>query len=407
MDRFQGVLGIAVIFGLVFLASKFRTRINWRILGAGFALQIVTALLVLKWEPGFQALQAVSGGVSTLIKYADEGTKFVFGGLVGNKDIGFIFALGVLPVIIFIGALIGLLYYLRIIQWFIEIVGTAMKWVVGTSKIESVWATTVVFLGMSEAPLVIAPYLKKLTKSALFTCMVGGFASVAGSTLVGYSLLGAPLPFLIAASVMNAPASLVIAKGLFPETEESDLDGSVRDVKDTESANVIDALARGALSGGHLAVIVGCLLIAFIAVIAMANGMISGIAGWFGHPEITFDKIFGWIFAPVAWLIGVPWNEAPTVGNLIGQKTVLNEFVAYSNLGPMVTGNQLSPKSVLISTFALAGFANFGSIAIMIGSLGSLVPERRGEIAKNGLFALLGGTLANLLNAAIAGVVGS
>lgn len=405
MDRFQGVLGIVAILGLVVALSRFRTRINWRILGAGFALQVVTALLVLKWEPGFKALEALSAGVSTLIGYADEGTKFVFGALLDQDKIGFVFALSVLPVIIFIGALIGLLYYLRVIQWFIEIVGTAMKWVVGVSKIESVWATTVIFLGMSEAPLVIAPYLKKLTKSALFTCMVGGFASVAGSTLVGYSLLGAPLPYLIAASVMNAPASLVIAKGLWPETEESDLDGSVRDVKDTESANVIDALARGALSGGHLAVIVGCLLIAFIATIALANGLVSGVAGWFGHPEITFDKIFGWIFAPVAWLIGVPWNEAPTVGNLIGQKTVLNEFVAYSTLGPMVTSNELSPKSVVISTFALAGFANFGSIAIMIGSLGSLVPERRGEIARNGLFALLGGTLANLLNASIAGVV--
>ncbi|HOQ54461.1 MAG TPA: NupC/NupG family nucleoside CNT transporter [Micropruina sp.] len=405
MDRFQGVLGIVAILGLVVALSRFRTRINWRILGAGFALQVVTALLVLKWEPGFKALEALSAGVSTLIGYADEGTKFVFGALLDQDKIGFVFALSVLPVIIFIGALIGLLYYLRVIQWFIEIVGTAMKWVVGVSKIESVWATTVIFLGMSEAPLVIAPYLKKLTKSALFTCMVGGFASVAGSTLVGYSLLGAPLPYLIAASVMNAPASLVIAKGLWPETEESDLDGSVRDVKDTESANVIDALARGALSGGHLAVIVGCLLIAFIATIALANGLVSGVAGWFGHPEITFDKIFGWIFAPVAWLIGVPWNEAPTVGNLIGQKTVLNEFVAYSTLGPMVTANTLSSKSVVISTFALAGFANFGSIAIMIGSLGSLVPERRGEIARNGLFALLGGTLANLLNASIAGVV--
>ncbi len=370
MDQFQGVLGIAVIFGLVFAVSKYRTRINWRILGAGFALQVITAFLILKWEPGFQALQALSGGVSWLVGFANEGTTFVFGGLYNNDQIGFVFALGVLPVIIFIGALIGLLYYLRVIQWFIEIVGTAMKWLVGVSKIESVWATTVIFLGMSEAPLVIQPYL-------------------------------------IAASVMNAPSSLVIAKGLWPETEESDLDGSVRDVKDEESANVIDALARGALSGGHLAVIVGCLLIAFISMIGLANGIASGIGGWFGHPEITFDKIFGWIFAPVAWLIGVQWSEAATVGNLIGQKTVLNEFVAYSNLGPMITGNQLSPKSSLIASFALAGFANFGSIAIMIGSLGALVPERRSEVAKNGLFALLGGTLANLLNASIAGVVGS
>jgi len=404
MDRFQGVLGIVAIFGLVFLVSRYRTRISWRILGAGFALQVLTAFLLLTWPPGMEALKALSDGVSVLIGYAEEGTEFVFGGLVSD-EIGFVFALSVLPVIIFLGALIGLLYYLRVIQWFIEIVGTALKWVIGVSKIEAVWATTVIFLGMSEAPLVIAPYLKKLTRSAMFTCMVGGFASVAGSTLVGYSLLGAPLPYLLAASVMNAPSSLVIAKGMWPETEESDLDASVRDVRDTESANVIDALARGALSGGRLAAIVGCLLIAFISVIAMLNGMVSTIGGWFGYPQLTFDLIFGWIFAPVAWLIGVPWSEAATVGNLLGQKTVLNEFVAYSNFGPMVTSGELSDKTVLITSVALAGFANFGSIAIMIGSLGSLVPERRGEIAKNGLFALLGGSMANLLNASIAGVV--
>lgn len=404
MDRFQGILGILTILAIVVLLSRHRSRINWRILGAGFGLQVVTAAVVLLWPPGAAALSALADGVSILVGYAAEGSKFVFGGLLSD-NIGFVFALQVLPVIIFLGALIGLLYYLRIIQWFIEIVGTAVKWIIGTSKIESVWATTVVFLGMSEAPLVIAPYLKKLTHSALFACMVGGFASVAGSTLVGYSLLGAPLPYLLAASVMNAPSSLIIAKGLLPETEKTDLDGSVLSVRDTESANVIDALSRGALSGGHLAVIVGCLLIAFVSVIAMLNGAVSGIGGWFGHPEITFDTIFGLIFAPIAWLIGIPWSEAPIVGNLLGQKTVLNEFVAYSNFGPMVDAGTLSAKSVLVTSVALAGFSNFGSIAIMIGSLGSLVPERRHEIAKLGLFALLGGTLANLLNASIVGVV--
>ncbi len=387
--------------------SKYRTRINWRIIGAGFALQVITAFLILKWEPGFQALQALSGGVSWLVGFANEGTTFVFGGLFNNDQIGFVFALGGAAGDHLHRRLIGLLYYLRVMQWFIEIVGTALKWVLGASKIESVWAATVVVLGMSEAPLVIQPYLKRLTKSELFVCMVGGLASVAGTVLVGYSLLGAPLPYLIAASVMNAPSSLVIAKGLWPETEESDLDGSVRDVKDEESANVIDALARGALSGGHLAVIVGCLLIAFISMIGLANGIASGIGGWFGHPEITFDKIFGWIFAPVAWLIGVQWSEAATVGNLIGQKTVLNEFVAFSNFGPMVAAGTLDPKTTLITTFALCGFANFGSIAILVGSLGALVPERRSEVAKYGLLALLAATMTNLLNAAIVGVVGS
>ena len=359
------------------------------------------------WEPGAAALEAFAQGVTKIIDFTKAGTAFVFGPLADVEKNGFVFAIQVLPVIVFFGTLVGLLYYLRVLQWLVEIVGTGLKWVLGTSKIESVWAATVVVLGMSEAPLVIQPYLKRLTKSELFVCMVGGLASVAGTVLVGYSLLGAPMNYLLAAAVMNAPGSLLIAKGLWPETEESDLDASVRDVRDTESVNVIDALARGALTGGHLAVIVGCLLIAFIAVIVMANGALSGVAGWFGAPWLTFDVLFGWIFAPVAWLIGVPWQDAALTGNFIGQKTVLNEFVAFSNFGPMVQAGNLNPKTELVTTFALCGFANFGSIAILVGSLGALVPERRGEVAKYGLLALLGGVMTNLLNAAIVGVVGS
>ncbi|MFT3875511.1 MAG: NupC/NupG family nucleoside CNT transporter [Propioniciclava sp.] len=407
MERFQGVLGVILILGLMVAISKHRSRINWRIIGAALALQAVMGFLVIKWEPGAQALKQLAEGIAYVIHFADEGTKFVFGPLMDDAQFPFIFALRVLPVIIFFGTLIGLLYYLRVLQWIIEIVGTALKWVLGTSKIESVWASTVVLLGMSEAPLVIQPYLSRLTKSQLFVCMTGGLASVAGTVLVGYSLLGAPLPYLLAAAVMNAPGSLLIAKGIWPETEESDLDASVRDVRDTESTNVIDALARGALTGGHLAVIVGCLLIAFISIIALANAALGGIGGWFGMPELSFDMVFGWIFAPVAWLIGVPWNEAALAGNFIGQKTVLNEFVAFSNFGPMVADGSLTPKTTLVTTFALSGFANFASIAILVGSLGSLVPERRGEVSKYGLLALLAATMTNLLNAAVVGVVGS
>lgn len=406
MERFQGVLGIIAILGLMVLISKYRRKINWRIIGSALALQALMGFLVIKWEPGARALEGLANGITHVIHFADEGTKFVFGSLWPESP-GFVFALQVLPVIIFFGTLVGLLYYLRVLQWIIEIVGTALKWVIGTSKIESVWASTVVLLGMSEAPLVIQPYLSRLTKSQLFVCMVGGLASVAGTVLVGYALLGAPLPYLLAAAVMNAPGSLLIAKGIWPETEESDLDASVRDVRDTESVNVIDALARGALTGGKLAVIVGCLLIAFIAVIALANAALGGVGGWFGAPDLSFDKVFGWIFAPVAWLIGVPWHEAQIAGNLIGQKTVLNEFVAFSNFGPMVEAGSIDPKTTLVTTFALSGFANFGSIAILVGSLGALVPERRHEVAKYGLLALLAATMVNLLNAAVVGVVGS
>ena len=249
----------------------------------------------------------------------------------------------------------------------------------------------------------IQSYLNRLTRSELFAVMTGGFASVAGSTLVGYALLGAPLPYLLAATVMNAPASLYMAKMMFPETEESTSNEGVRDVRDTESENVIDATARGALNGGRIAVIVGCLLIAFIALIAMANGLLSGIGEWFGYDGLTFEKVLGWVFAPVAWLIGVPWDEAAEAGTYIGKKTVLNEFVAYADFGPDI--KNLSDQTVVVTTFALAGFANFASIAIQIGSIGGLAPERRGDVASLGLKALLAGSMVNLANAAIAGMV--
>ena len=403
MSRFQGVLGLLVIYGLVYLISRHRSRINWRTLGLGLVLQVAFAFAVLKLSPGRIALDWLARQVAKLIGFTDQGTSFVFGRL--HEGNGMVFALNVLPVIIFLGALIGLLYYLRAIQWFVEIVGGTISWVLHTSKVESVWAATVIFLGQSEAPLLIAPYLPKLTKSELFAVMTGGFASVAGSTLVGYSLLGAPLPYLLAASVMNAPASLIMAKAIYPETEQSDIQVSVRGVRDEESANAIDAVARGALSGGRLAVIVGCLLIAFIALIALANGLLGGVGSWFGIHALTFQTLLGWVFAPVAWLIGISWTDAVHAGSFLGQKLVLNEFVAFSSLGPQIP--RLQPKTVLVSTFALAGFANFSSIAIQIGVFGGLAPERRGQVAKFGLLALLAGSLANLTNAAIVGIVAS
>ncbi|MEV6583911.1 NupC/NupG family nucleoside CNT transporter [Streptomyces sp. NPDC051582] len=402
MTRLQGLLGLIVIYGLCFAISRHRRRINWRTLGIGFCLQVGFALLVLKWGPGREALRAFADMIAKLIGYTTAGTEFLFGSLAKGSNVPF--ALGVLPVIIFLGALVGLLYYLRVIQWVVQIVGGAISWLLRTSRVESIWATTVIFLGQSEAPLVIAPYLRRLTHSELFTCMTGGFASVAGSTLVGYSLLGAPLPYLLAASVMNAPAMLVIAKAIYPETEEVEQQGDIRGVRDTESANAIDSLARGALNGGRLAVIVGCLLIAFVALIALANGILGVAGSWIGVDDLTFQRVLGWVFAPVAWLIGVSWDEATTVGSYLGQKLVINEFVAYASFGPEIP--TLDDKTVLITTFALAGFANFSSIAIQLGSFGALAPERRPDVARLGLLALLAGTLANLSNAAIVGIVG-
>lgn len=406
MDRFQGLLGVVVIIGLAIALSRHRRHIKWRTLAVGLTLQVAFALLVLKWSWGFEALKWVAGLVSTIIGYTDAGTEFVFGSLTAEAA-GFIFAVKVLPVIIFLGAVIGALYYLRVIQFVVDVIGSVLQKLLGTSKLEGVWASTVIFLGQSEAPLLVAPYLRTMTTSQLFTCMTGGFAAVAGSTLVGYALLGAPLPYLLAAAVMNAPGSLLIAKAMWPETEEVTNDADVRDVKDTESTNIIDAIGRGAMSGGHIAVIVGCLLIAFVALIAMVSAILGTVGGWIGQPNWSLEGLFGLIFAPVAWLIGTPWDEAMTIGNFIGQKTVLNEFVAYTNFGPLVEQGGLSPKAVLVGTFALAGFANFASIAIQIGAIGSLAPERRGEVARLGMFALLAGTMTNLLNAAIVGVVAS
>ncbi|GAA4786152.1 NupC/NupG family nucleoside CNT transporter [Corynebacterium canis] len=402
MDRLQGLLGIAVIFGVLILFSRHRRQIRWRTLGVGLVLQIAFALIVLKWDYGFLALKKIAEGLEKLTEFTNQGTSFVFGGLFG-EDNGFVFALNVLPVIIFLGAIIGALYYLRVIQIFVDLLGGALKKILGTSKVESVWASTVIFLGQSEAPLVIAPYLPKLTRSELFTCMTGGFASVAGSTLIGYSLLGAPLEYLLAASLMNAPGSLIVAKAFWPETEESNLDASVRDVRDTESKNIIDAIGSGAMSGGRIAIAVGCLLIAFIAFIAMISAILGGIGGLFGQDNWSLEGLFGLIFAPAAWLIGVPWQDAQLVGNFIGEKTIINEFVGFTSFGPHIP--DMDPKSVMITTFALAGFANISSMAIQIGSIGGLVPERRGEVAKLAPLALMTGFATNMLNAAIVGVV--
>lgn len=416
MADLRGILGLALLLLVAVAVSKHRRGISWRTVGVALALQVGFAALVLRWGPGKDALAWVSDRVATLIGYADEGTAFVFGPLleVGDED-STIFALQVLPVIIFLGALIGLLYYLRVVQWATWLLGGALSRLLGISKVESMYGATVIFLGQSEAPLMISPYLRSLRRGQLFTIMTAGFAAAAGSTLVGYSLLGAPLEYLLAATVMNAPASLLMAKVMWPDStpEDDELDGAtpveaedeadVRSVRDEESSNVIDAIGRGALAGGRIAVTVGGLLIAFIALIALADGVLGAAGSWVGVDGLTFERLLGWALAPLAWLLGVPWSEAVQAGSWIGEKTVLNEFVAFASFGPEVDG--LSPVTVAVVTFALAGFANFSSIAIQIGTLGSLLPERRGVVAQLGLRALLAGALANLANAAIAGVV--
>ena len=402
MNILWGILGIFVVLLIAFALSSNRKSINWRTIAGGLAIQLIFAFIVLKWEFGRKILLELSAGVQKLISYASEGISFLFGPL-ADPDFtgGMVFALSVLTIIIFFSALISVLYYLQIMQLIIKILGGGLSRMLGTSQAESVNAAANIFVGQTEAPLVIRPFLGKMTKSELFAVMTGGLASVSGSVLVGYSLLGVPLEYLIAASFMAAPAGLVMAKLMLPETEEVDQSNFKLD-KDTESVNVIDAAARGAGDGLKLAVNVGAMLLAFIALIALINGILGGIGSIFGYGGLTLEGVLGYVFSPLAFVIGVPWSDAVEAGSFIGQKLVLNEFVAYSNFGPVIP--ELSEKSVMIISFALCGFANLSSMAILIGGLGSMAPSRRPIIAKLAIRAVIAGTLASLVNAAIAGM---
>ncbi|HWK24353.1 MAG TPA: NupC/NupG family nucleoside CNT transporter [Ureibacillus sp.] len=402
MNILWGIIGIFVVLAIAFILSMNRKAINWRTIIGGLAIQLIFAFVVLKWEFGRKVLLEVSNAVQKLISYANEGISFLFGPLADSDFTGgTVFALSVLTIIIFFSSLISVLYYLGIMQLVIKILGGGLSKLLGTSKAESVNAAANIFVGQTEAPLVIRPFLGKMTKSELFAVMTGGLASVSGSVLVGYSLLGVPLEYLIAASFMAAPAGLVLAKVMLPEVEKVDETNFKLD-KDSESVNVIDAAARGAGDGLKLAVNVGAMLLAFIALIALINGILGGIGSIFGYGNITLEGILGYIFSPLAFAIGVPWLEAVEAGSFIGQKLVLNEFVAYSNFAPIIS--ELSEKTVLIISFALCGFANLSSMAILIGGLGSMAPSRRPIVAKLAFRAVIAGTLASLVNAAIAGM---
>lgn len=408
MNILWGFFGILVIFAIAFLFSTNRKAISWRPILGGLAIQLVFAFIVLKWEAGKAGLQRLTLAVTEITNYANEGVQFLFGGLyVKESGISFVFAFQVLTVIIFFSSLISVLYYLRIMQAIIKVIGGALSWMLGTSKAESMSAAANIFVGQTEAPLVVRPYIATMTRSELFAVMTGGLASVAGSVLIGYSLLGVPLEYLLAASFMAAPAGLVMAKLFVPETEEAkSAPGSRLEFKmddDTESVNVIDAAARGASVGLTLALNVGAMLLAFIALIALVNGILGAIGGLFNYPGLSLQQILGFIFAPLAFAVGVPWEEAIKAGSFIGQKLVLNEFVAYSDFAPQI--QDLSPKTVAIVSFALCGFANLSSMAILLGGLGGLAPDRRQDIARMGLRSVAAGMLASLLSAAIAGML--
>ncbi|MGR4066392.1 NupC/NupG family nucleoside CNT transporter [Halomonas sp. LR3S48] len=414
MTAIMSLVGMATLIAIALVFSTNRRDIRLRTVGGAFAIQAGIGAFVLYVPFGQAVLQTISAGVSQVVLYANDGIDFLFGGLADTGNVGFVFAIKVLPVIIFFSSLIAVLYYIGIMQWVIRILGGALQKALGTSRTESLSATANIFVGQTEAPLVVRPFIARMTPSQLFAVMCGGLASVAGSVLAGYAALGIPMEYLVAASFMAAPGGLLFAKLIMPETQEP--------VDDTEEANqvieeedkpvnILDAAATGATSGLRLAANVGAMLLAFIGLIALINGMLGGVGGWVGVEELSLELILGWLFAPLAFVLGVPWAEATLAGSFIGQKLVVNEFVAYINLAPYIdgdslvanTGQVMSGHTVAILSFALCGFANLSSIAILLGGLGSIAPSRRHDIARFGVKAVLAGTLSNLMSAAIAG----
>ncbi|KJY88800.1 MULTISPECIES: NupC/NupG family nucleoside CNT transporter [Vibrio] len=415
MSLFMSLVGMAVLLGIALLLSDNRKAINLRTVGGAFAIQFIIGGFVLYVPWGRDLLAGFSAGVQSVIDYGKDGTGFLFGSLVNFSvdGIGFIFAFQVLPTLIFFSALISVLYYVGIMQWVIKILGGGLQAALGTSRAESMSAAANIFVGQTEAPLVVRPFVPKMTQSELFAVMCGGLASVAGGVLAGYASMGVPLEYLVAASFMAAPGGLLFAKIIKPETETPDEKlGTDIDGGEDKPANVIDAAAGGASVGLQLALNVGAMLLAFIGLIALINGILGGIGGWFDMPELTLEILLGYIFSPLAFLIGVPWEEATLAGSFIGQKIVVNEFVAYLNFVPYVgdaaqvvqeTGEVMSTKTAAIISFALCGFANLSSIAILLGGLGGLAPNRRHDIARMGIKAVCAGTLSNLMAATIAG----
>lgn len=395
---------MGVLLGIAYAFSRNRDAIRWRTVFGAFAIQFGLGAFVLKVPWGQALLASMTECVNQLLSFGNAGIEFLFGGLVG-EGVGFTFALKVLPIIIFFASLISVLYHLGIMKWIIRIIGGALQRVLGTSKAESMSATANIFVGQTEAPLVVKPYIAGMTQSELFAVMVGGLASVAGSALAGYAMIGVPVEYLIAACFMSAPGGLLFAKLLMPETETPAT--TLEDIEAEDApVNVIDAAANGASSGLHLALNVGAMLLAFVALIAVLNGVLGGIGGWFGMPELTLELLLGWAFSPLAFLLGVPWAEAVEAGSFIGQKLVVNEFVAYLNFAPYLAEGAavaLSPKTTAIISFALCGFANLSSIAILLGGLGGMAPTRRQDIARMGLLAVMAGTMSNLMSGTIAG----
>ncbi len=418
-----GLFGLAVLIGIVWLFSNNRRAIDWKLVATGITLQIAFAALVLLVPGGREVFDWLGHGFVKILEFVKAGSGFIFGSLMDTEKFGFIFAFQVLPTIIFFAALMGVMYHLGVMQFIVRMMALAITKVMRVSGAETTSVCASVFIGQTEAPLTVRPYIPKMTESELITMMIGGMAHIAGGVLAAYvGMLGGGDPeqqafyakHLLAASIMAAPATLVVAKLLIPETGTPLTRGTVKMEVEKTSSNIIDAAAAGAGDGLKLALNIGAMLLAFIALIALINapltwfGDVTGLAAAIGKPT-DLATIFGYLLAPIAWVIGVPWQDATTVGSLIGQKVVINEFVAYLQLAGIVNGQTpgvtLTDEGRLIATYALCGFANFSSIAIQIGGIGGLAPERRSDLARFGLRAVLGGTIATLMTATIAGVL--
>ncbi|MEJ2255518.1 MAG: NupC/NupG family nucleoside CNT transporter [Woeseiaceae bacterium] len=397
----MSLVGIAAIFVIAFMLSNNRAAINRRTLAIAFALQTTLAAFVLYVPVGGRFLDRVVRGVQFVIDQGRYGIEFVFGTRI-EESLGFTIAFGVLPVIVFFAALMSVLYYLNIMQ---RVVGTFGGWLhklLGTSHAESVSAVSNIFVGHTDAPLVVRPYLKAMTESELFAVMTGGCATIAGAVMMGYAQMGVDLKYLITASFMAAPGGLMMAKILFPETTPHDERPPTEDVPEEDRpVNIFEAIGNGAMTGLNVALAVGAMLIAFVGLIYLVNGLLGLLGGLVGFDDLSVQWVLGKLCAPVAFLLGIPWSEAAQAGSLIGQKFVINEFYAYASF--VGIKDSLSPYAQLVVTFALCGFANLSSIAILLGGLGAVVPSRRHDIARLGLRAVIGGTLVNLLNASLAG----
>jgi concentrative nucleoside transporter, CNT family len=415
--RIQPVAGLALILALAYCLSSARRAIDYRTVAWGLGLQFVFALIVLKTEVGRAVFQSLGGVITKVLDFAFVGSSFVFGplgnpavwpkivtGVLGPEGSQYanIFAFMVLPTIIFIAALFAMLYYFGVMQIIVRLFAVIMRRFMRASGAESLNVAASIFMGQTEAPLTIRPFLPRMTESELMTVMTAGMAHISGGVMAAYILFGVEAQHLLTAVIMTAPGTLMMAKLFVPETGEPETMGTVKLVVEKTDVNVIDAIGRGTGEGLHLALNVGAMLISFLAIVALLNAVLGLVGQAFGF-ELSLQLILGWVFAPIAWALGVPWRDASTVGNLLGTRMVLNEFVAYSQLGPLKA--TLDPKSFTIATFALCGFANFSSIGIQIGGIGALAPERRHDLARLGLRAMLAGTFANFLTATIAGML--